>query len=127
MAFTAASSAAGRELQARRSDLAQELDERGVDLVRSLLLQPVTGAREHFDAPQAGNSARERRQRLGCVAGDQVQLATEVERRLVDRGADERSEDPRQGVDVAVVVQAAPEAATAELTDVEREIVGRQP
>ena len=46
---------------------------------------------------------------------------------MVDRGADERGEDRRERVDVAVLVQAAAKAAAAQLADVEREIVGAEP
>jgi hypothetical protein len=104
--------------------MAKEIDYRGVDLCRPLLLGPVTATRQHDRPAKLGDEFRQIGDRLvhAGKSHHDVAVAGDVERGYGHPRAGKRSEKLPVAVDVSVIVQTAAEPGAGEFSGVEVDV-----
>src|ERR1700684_3282911 len=108
---------------------AHKIDDRGVDLVRALLLSPMAAAGQHFYATRGGDEVFEIREKL-VGAGERdhhVAVAGDVERGHRYQCACESRHQLPVTVDVAIVIEWPPKTRAAELAGIEIDIGFAEP
>src|SRR5882762_11027353 len=86
----------------KRLQAAKEVDHGSADLRRTLLLGPMTAARQHDRRPELGNHCRLLGNKLGIDGGDKIPVAGHVERGNGHRRSGKGSQQLPAAIDVAV-------------------------
>src|SRR5512141_457057 len=103
---------------------ADEIEDRGVDFVRALLLGPVAAAGQHLDVTQCRHDLFEIGEILGHSGeGDhQVMVARDIEGRDGHLCAGEGRHELPVTIDVAIVIEGTAKAAASEFGGIEIDV-----